>query len=249
MSEDRAILESVFAKNRNAITDLNNLNMSRSHNHSSSTSSDLSPELSPGAHGRNLSFATGVDTISVADVLPPRDTPTKERVDAGDGLARRFSKRVGLGIHRSIMQTKASETEATLRKRWVKTDIAKPMPSIAEASATISSKEKYMTDTKATQNTSDSVSSRSRSNSLALIGSSVGKSLSRAIRGLSLSHKHDIEPKGSEDGYLPSVLNAPGEQHVSGSQEKSGPASALKLKLSKPNLKTPDYNEDFENGV
>lgn len=248
MSEDRAILESVFAKNRTAITDLDNL--SRGHNHSSSTSSDHFPELSPGAHGRNLSFAAGVDTISVPDVLPPREVPTKDQANTGDTLARRFSKRVGLGIHKSIMQTKATETEATLRKRWIRADATKPMPSIAEASVTSpATSEANGTEAKAAQNFTDSPSSRSRTNSMALIGSSIGKSLSRAIRGLSLSNRTNIDHKTFQDGKATSVPSQPGEQDASRSHEQPGPVTALKLRLSKPTLKTPDYNEDFENGV
>lgn len=248
MSEDRAILESVFAKNRTAISDLDEL--SRAHNHSSSTSSDHFPELSPGAHGRNLSFAAGVDTISVPDVLPPRDVLTKYQVPTGDTLARRFSKRVGLGIHKSIMQTKATETEATLRKRWIKVDSTKPMPSIAEASlASPATSEANEAEAKVPQNTSDSASSRSRTNSLALMGSSIGKSLSRAIRGLSLSNRHNVEHTTFQDGNTTGVPSHPGEHQTSRGHDQPGPVTALKLRLSKPNLKTPDYNEDFENGV
>lgn len=248
MSEDRAILESVFAKNRTAITDLDNL--SHGHTHSSSTSSDHFPEISPGAHGRNLSFAAGVDTISVPDVLPPLDVPIKDQANSGDTLARRFSKRVGLGIHKSIMQTKATETEATLRNRWIKADTTKPMPSIAETSiASPATSEANGADFKVANNTSDSASSRSRTNSIALMGSSIGKSLSRAIRGLSLSNRTNIDHKTFQDGKLTGVPTEPGEQHTSNGHEQPGPVTALKLRLSKPTLKTPDYNEDFDNGV
>ncbi|KIW66321.1 hypothetical protein PV04_05657 [Phialophora macrospora] len=117
MQEDLAILETVFAS-RHAIKDLHNLG-SKSHEHSSSTSSagtvDTTPAFKPGAHGRNLSSATGVDISMVEDVLPISDKKKKQ-----DALARRFSRRgVRLAVHSSIMDTNAHEVPISLRKKWI----------------------------------------------------------------------------------------------------------------------------------
>ena len=115
MQEDRAILETVFAS-RSAIHDLHSLG---SHEHSSSTSStgtvDTTPSFKPGAHGRNLSSATGVDMLAIEDVLPISDKKKKQ-----DALARRFSRRgVRLAVHSSIMDTNAHDVPISLRKRWM----------------------------------------------------------------------------------------------------------------------------------
>ncbi|KIW91825.1 uncharacterized protein Z519_07795 [Cladophialophora bantiana CBS 173.52] len=120
LQEDLAILETVFAS-RNAIKDLQSL-AKKPHDHSSSTSStgtsDTMPSFQPGAHGRNLSSATGVDVPAMGDVLPARiaDGKTKKQ----DALARRFSRRgVRLAVHSSIMDTNAHDVPISLRKKWI----------------------------------------------------------------------------------------------------------------------------------
>lgn len=250
MSEDRAILESVFAKNRDAIGDLQDHEKNPGHKRTGSKSSEPGSPLSPGAHGRNLSFATGVDTISVPDVLPPRDGLKKNKLPSADGLARRFSKRVGLGVHKSIMEIKANETEIALRKRWIKADMIKHLPSIAESNANPSASLDSSTGNAIiSRQSSGSPMSLSRSNSLALMGSNAGKSLSRAIRGLAFGNKSKTENKASEDGSSVSNSTSNGEPHVPKTNEKRGVFATLKQKLSKPVLRTPDYNQEFENGV
>ncbi|EXJ90533.1 hypothetical protein A1O1_03636 [Capronia coronata CBS 617.96] len=119
MQEDRAILESIFASRR-AISDLHDLT-NRSHEHSASSSStttaDMGPSFKPGAHGRNLSSATGVDTPTVEDVLPTSNTVRKKRSD--DPLTRRFSRRgVRLAVHSSILDSNAHQVPMSLKKRW-----------------------------------------------------------------------------------------------------------------------------------
>ncbi|KPI43663.1 uncharacterized protein AB675_6781 [Cyphellophora attinorum] len=126
MVEERAILEAVFAENRKALQ--SNTQTKTSHSHSLSSSSDANPELSPGAHGRNLSNATGVESIDVPDVLPPKaQAGSPPKTEDAMSLARRFSKRAHLGIHKSILDMKAEEMATGLRKRWIK------MPVIEEA--------------------------------------------------------------------------------------------------------------------
>jgi hypothetical protein len=117
MQEDLAILETVFAS-RNAIKDLHNLDR-KSHEHSTSTSStsatDITPSFKPGAHGRNLSSATGVDTPVMEDVLP-----MSEKKKEQEELARRFSLRgIRLAVHSSIIDTNAHEVPISLRKKWL----------------------------------------------------------------------------------------------------------------------------------
>jgi hypothetical protein len=117
LQEDLAILETVFAS-RDAISGLQTFEK-KSHEHTSSMSStattDTSPSFEPGAHGRNLSTATGVDTPVIEDVLPQSDKKKQQ-----DALARRFSRRgVRLAIHSSIMDTNAHDVPISLRKKWI----------------------------------------------------------------------------------------------------------------------------------
>ncbi|OAP59976.1 hypothetical protein AYL99_04978 [Fonsecaea erecta] len=120
LQEDLAILETVFAS-RSAIGDLQNL-AKKTHEHSSSTSSsgtyDTSPSFQPGAHGRNLSSATGVEIPVMEDVLPVSTAEDKRK--KSDALARRFSRRgVRLAVHSSIMDTNAHDVPISLRKKWI----------------------------------------------------------------------------------------------------------------------------------
>ena len=92
---------------------------SKSHENSPSTSStgtmDSTPSFKPGAHGRNLSSATGVDVPNVADVLPMSDKQKKQ-----EALARKFSRRgVRLAVHSSIMDANAHDIPTSLRKKWI----------------------------------------------------------------------------------------------------------------------------------
>jgi hypothetical protein len=65
MHEDRVIMESVFAKNRNAIVDIHILD-SQGHRHSSSSSGEGGVKL--GDHHRKLSTNTGVECPPIPDV-------------------------------------------------------------------------------------------------------------------------------------------------------------------------------------
>ena len=120
LQEDLTILETVFAS-QSAIKDLQKL-ASKTHEHSSSTSSagtsDTTPSFKPGAHGRNLSSATGVDIPNIEDFLP--DGPATAKKKKQDALARRFSRRgVRLAVHSSIMDTDAHHVPNSLRKKWI----------------------------------------------------------------------------------------------------------------------------------
>ncbi|KAK6378668.1 hypothetical protein LTR64_002058 [Lithohypha guttulata] len=121
MHEDRVILESVLAHNRDAILDLHNL--------TNTISSPLKrPDLDrtpskAGEHHRELSEATGVDVPPIPDVLPPSATEAKDE-DSDTGhmsrVKRTFSKRgVRLGVHMSILDLSAHEAPLNLKKKWL----------------------------------------------------------------------------------------------------------------------------------
>lgn len=241
MSEDRAILESIFAENRNAISSLARSG-SRYHKHSSSTSSDQDPELKPGAHGRNLSSATGVEGISVPDYLPPTTETTKVTglTERGNerSLGRRFTKRVGLGVHKTIIEIQVNDTEATLRRRWIKDDrTAAIMPSIVETTQEPAQGQSHPANETATTN--------SRNNSLALISSSIGKSLSRAIHRLSIRKGQENLPTSP----LADKSGTPSDGAQDAKVVKQSVSTRLKHKFATPELTTPDYEREFENGA
>jgi hypothetical protein len=271
MSEDHAILEAVFAKNRNAIMDLHHLEMS--HQHSTSTSSAVdtgdtggntgnathakSDSFSPGAQGRNLSIATGVEVPPIPDVLPSKSNAESKLPSAT--LSRRFSKRgVRLGVHMSILDLGAHEVAAGLRKKWIRQARApdhrrSQMTTISEHSAhpklehgsEIPSGDKESPDEfkmYARTDSEDSISnSRRRANSL--IGSPVGKVISKVIRRLSLSSVRRGR-RDRDDGS--------GMTNTDSERDANSTGGGLKKKLSvhitKPELKTPDFDKEFENG-
>lgn len=118
MQEDWAILESIFAS-RKAISELHR-HTDKVHEQSASSSSgttDMTPSFKPGAHGRNLSSATGVKGPAIEDILPPSRTVQNQNSD--DTLARRFSRRgMRLAVHSSILDSNAHEIPMSLKKRW-----------------------------------------------------------------------------------------------------------------------------------
>jgi len=120
MHEDRVILESVLARNRDAILDLHNLTNTISRNQSKLI--ERAPSRT-GDHHRQLSEAAGVQIPPIPDVLPltiaemkeqdSKDTPPKR-------LGRTFSKRgVRLGVHMSILDLSAHEAPTGLKKKWI----------------------------------------------------------------------------------------------------------------------------------
>lgn len=202
MSEDRAILESIFAENRTALADATK--MRPSHSDNPSTPSETSPELEPGAHGRNLSAATGVESISVPDVLPPSKRAGDKSVDGEEpsSLARRFSKRNGLKIHKSILDTRAEEIEAALRGRWLKSGVYGNivMPMIREKTECVpTSPAPLATVSNQPENAASSPSPRSRGSGLAAMKTSVGESLGRAFGRISLGKQSKKENKKSDE--------------------------------------------------
>lgn len=271
MSEDRAILESVFAKNRNAIMDLHHLESS--HQHSSSTSSGANTSessgnvgddipskpdgFSPGAHGRNLSTATGVEVPPIPDVLPSK--PGAASKLPSDTLSRRFSKRgVRLGVHMSILDLGAHEVAAGLRNKWItqarSPDYARsPMTTISEhsmhpkfkqGSGTPSGDMEPASELKmpARTDSDDSVSkSRRRANSL--IGSPVGKAISRVIRRLSIT-----SVRGDRRDHNDGSGTTSADSEEAGTNSGGDLKKKLSWHLTKPELKTPDFNQEFENG-
>ena len=247
MSENRAILESVFSKNRDAIKNLDDKEQARTLCHSSSTSSESTPDFAPGAHGGTLSNATGVETLIVPDVLPPVESKQCP-VPTTDGLARRFSKRVSLGVHKSIIEINANDAETTLKKRWIKTDVNKPMPCIAEGSFVASDQllgpEK---DSAVSEGGPDSCLSKAAKNGRVSFASSIGKSFGVALWGMLHKKKQKSPSKGPE---AESLTGGDDEEKEGKMLEKErGLIAYLKQKLSRPALTTADYDRESENGV
>ncbi|KAK5957205.1 hypothetical protein OHC33_001576 [Knufia fluminis] len=123
MHEDRMILESVLARNRNAILDLHNLtNTGQSAENLESHTLERKPSRA-GDHYRQLSEATGVEIPPIPDVLPPTSADKQEsenRSTPPSSLRRTFSKRgVRLGVHMSILDLSAHEAPSNLKQKWI----------------------------------------------------------------------------------------------------------------------------------
>lgn len=126
MHEDRVILESVLANNRNAILDLHNV-VNGVADGPHDLNADLSRESSrAGDHHRELSESTGVDIPPIPDVLPLSATTiasqqaAEAEMEREAMLKRTFSKRgVRLGIHMSILDLSAHEASSNLQKKWL----------------------------------------------------------------------------------------------------------------------------------
>ena len=113
MHEDRAILESVLAKNRNAIVDL--------HSFTSSTHGDVcrcQPSPSKGSSRRHKSSSphySGPDIPPMSDIFTT--TRTAEKVSP---LKRPFSKKgFRLGVHMSILDLGAHDAPDRLKDKWI----------------------------------------------------------------------------------------------------------------------------------
>jgi hypothetical protein len=80
-------------------------------------------------------MATGVESITVPDVLPPLVNVV---TDQEKTLKRRFSKRARLDVHKSLLAMDDDLAETSLRKRWVVSDFPTtampPIPEQSEAS-------------------------------------------------------------------------------------------------------------------
>lgn len=242
------------------------------------TGSDATGErYLPGAHGRNLSTATGVEISPVPDVLPTKQATTTEATI--DTLSRRFSKRgVRLGVHMSILDLGAHNAPAGLRKKWIaqahvtprKGDYGRSQMSTIDEDATQAkhndqlpshSDGDSMTDNRGdiTPPRTNSDESKTRTHANSLITSPVGKAVSRAIRRLSLSsikgHRRGGNQANDTSGQKSEESSGGAGQVDGGDTDQagsSGMVAGMKKKLSvhltQPELKTPDYNKEFENG-
>lgn len=248
MSEDRAILGAVFAKNRSAIVDSAATRRKSIHSHSASTSSETAPELDPGAHGRNLSFATGVEGIEVPDVLPPKPKADEKKEDP-PSLSRRFSKRVGLGVHKSILEINAEETEATLRKRWIKASHQNEvMPSIVEITPLDDEKSKSTSVTTEIPGPASVAPNQNQymyHNSLAQLGTSIGKALNRTFQRLSVRSKADNKENVKGDNGNVATVTVHSSKDTQASPKS--PISVLKSRLTGPYLKKSELNQHMGN--
>ena len=229
MSQDRAILESVFAKNRKAIADLDTLG--KKHQSSSSDSQfDVKPE--------NISALppfTGiaVDGPAIPEILV---SGTSQHAVDSVGLARRFSKRARLDVLESMLDL--DDAPGDLRRKWLnsssKGQTAVAMTSIPE--------EHSIPDISITRHSSDSTvqSSEVRTHrKRSIMDSPAGKTIGGLIHQLSISrgagaHKVEATDKGKE--------NDPDEK------AETGPLKYLSMHFKKPPLKTPDYDEHYHFG-
>jgi len=123
MYEDRMILESVLAQNRDAIIDLHNLTNT---GQAAATEQGKTLERQPsraGDHHRQLSDLTGVEIPPIPGVLPPTAADQREadsKSTPPSSLARTFSKRgVRLGVHMSLLDLSAHEAPSRLNRKWI----------------------------------------------------------------------------------------------------------------------------------
>jgi len=116
------ILESVLARNRDAIVDLHNLTNTGQSATTQGQTLDRKPSRA-GDHLRQLSESTGVEIPPIPDVLPPTAAEKQEadkRTTPPSTLRRTFSKRgVRLGVHMSILDLSAHEAPSNLKKKWI----------------------------------------------------------------------------------------------------------------------------------
>ena len=114
--EDRALLESLVAKNRNAILALHNLHDSQIHKKHGSSAGSSNPEAA-GSHDRNPSSSTGISPSRISDASrrAKLDDDKKKKE-----IPRRFSIRgVRLDVHRSILGLDAREASDGLQNKWI----------------------------------------------------------------------------------------------------------------------------------
>ncbi|KAK5324200.1 hypothetical protein LTR20_008114 [Exophiala xenobiotica] len=267
LQEDLAILQSVFAS-KAAITELQD-SAKKSHQHSSSSaSSATTPTFKPGAHGRNLSTATGVETLVVEDVIP--SSKAAEKKEDEDPLERRFSRRgVRLAVHSSILDLNAHEVPDSLKKRWIykakfgggydHARIGSPsiaqLSKISEVSSSLSpekpdeiadshrrgSAPEYdgkQSDQFSIEEPSNTHVSKAKKRSSTLMASPVGKTLGKVITKLSTTNLHRGHNEDHEQ-----VETKPNHEK----DEKSGWTYRLTKRFEKSALTTPDFNKDDEN--
>jgi hypothetical protein len=110
MHEDRAILDTVFATNRNAIIDLHNLEQS-----AQATSKEAEKN-----HDQEYVSAPVAEIPPIPDVLP-----TATRISSASPKTaprRSFSRRgMRLGVHMSILDMGAHSAPDALKRKWIQT--------------------------------------------------------------------------------------------------------------------------------
>lgn len=119
MHEDRIILESLLARNREAILNMHKLTEIATATRTNSR--PQSPERA-GHHHRELSDSTGVEISPTPDVLPPIEGAMQD--DSLNAhpvqLGRTFTKRgARLGVHMSIMDAGAHTAPHQLKEKWL----------------------------------------------------------------------------------------------------------------------------------
>lgn len=248
MSEDRAILESVFAKNHDAIAALHSLENSYpspDHPHKAIGAASKKEQTSLKDHKlEKCPNTNGVELPPIPDVMFSEQS-VEGATEVAD-LSRRFSKRgVRLGVHMSILDLGAHSAPAELRKKWINSDQSFSDDASQPPAMLVPVLESTSADcfTGARQSSESSTSRGSRKNrAQSLINSPAAKSIGNIIRRISLSHgdshRTDVKGKAKENDIpTPKIEDNPGK------------LKKLVLRFQKPPLKTPDYNQEFENGM
>ena len=278
MHEDRVILESVVAQNRNAILDLHNLEQTHRHHHSSSSSSSH-PEAA-GTHHRDLSNSTGVEMSPIPDVLPP--TAKQEKKDEKTKPpSRRFSRRgVRLGVHMSILDMGAHEAPKGLKDKWIQrsqqganghlrhANTSGGLSKISEVDSmgmTPHEEQREGTESKDRQEERPNTQDDSDKATLGTCTNQSGRSSEEACNGSNGESGQKRNMKSLVNSTMgqglrkmirhltvssPSVEN--GKQREDAETEtKSGNGFRRRLTVlagGKPPLMTPDFDQEFENG-
>ncbi|RMZ92313.1 hypothetical protein DV736_g445, partial [Chaetothyriales sp. CBS 134916] len=121
VQEDRAILDSIFARNRHAIQELHDFEKGHQSSLSTPSDSSLSSGFQLDSHGRSLSNTTGLESALNSYNLAAATTQASSTTDTATlEPQRRFSKRgARLSIHISILSMAPRETAVGLRERWL----------------------------------------------------------------------------------------------------------------------------------
>ncbi|KAK4940557.1 hypothetical protein LTR10_019316 [Elasticomyces elasticus] len=271
LQEDHVILETVFAT-RNAITNLRT-SPTKSHWHTSSNSSSAAsteiPTFVPGAHGRNLSSATGVDTPVFEDVLPSSNRSGGKQRSNYDHLAERFAKRGGrLAVHSSFLDNNAHDIPNALKERWVHNARARcsmeqidsggpsnaPLGTIPEynsssspeevAGAEIDRPEQKMPAASSSEESTHANLSKAKKMGRTLMAMPMGRSMDKVIRGLRSTKLNQSENKEKDKAVELEPDEGPDK-----SSDKIGWTYRFTKRFERPELTTPDYNKDSENMV
>jgi hypothetical protein len=193
MHEDRAILDSILATNRNAIIDLHNLEQASP----SATKTKEENHATPAASGAGA--GTDVEIPLVPDVLPT--APRKGSVSGNTPSRGSFSRRgTRLGVHMSILDMGAHTAPDALKNKWIQTSRSHhpPKPTMTGAKSPERPHVRFPLEESPTKtNTSPDkktpkASAHTRKTSQGWISSPTAGKLHKMIEHLEMSHSTGI---------------------------------------------------------